>query len=246
MLMICTQQLIDGGLMKYKQVVEGRFIQRLNRFVAEVEVDGSIQKVHVRNTGRCKELFIEGARVFLEPSDKPERKTKYSLVALYKGDLLINIDSQIPNYVAKEALTRNKDLMEILGNISYVKSEVTYGSSRFDLYYENQEKGCKGFIEVKGVTLEENGYSRFPDAPTSRGLKHLKELIKSVEEGYKSYVLFVIQMKHVKAFSPNTVTDPKFSKCLYEAKEAGVGVLCFDAVIEHDSIVLDKPVKLVL
>lgn len=230
--------------MKYDEIVEARFLRRLNRFIAEVELNNEVIQVHVKNTGRCKELFIEGAEVFLEPAKNPLRKTKYSLVALYKGDLLINIDSQIPNQVAKEALTQNPYLKEVFGELSYIKSEVTYGNSRFDLYYENNLLGSKGFIEVKGVTLEEEGVVRFPDAPTQRGAKHITELIHSLDEGYKSYILFVIQLSPATYFTPNGVTDPNFTKTLQLAKEKGVGILCFDSIITPDSIVLNRPVEI--
>ncbi len=229
--------------MEYLDIVEGKFIKRLNRFVAEVNIKGIIEKVHVKNTGRCEELFIEGIKVFLEPAKNPDRKTKYSLVALYKKDLLINIDSQIPNYVVKEAMTINPHLIKQFGEITFLKSEVTYGNSRFDLYYENSQLKTKGFIEVKGVTLENHGKVKFPDAPTVRGTKHLNELIKSVEEGYKSYVFFVIQMKGATEFSANYVTDPKFANALIKAQEAGVGILCFDSVVKRNSIVLNEPVN---
>lgn len=228
--------------MQYHQVIEARFIKRLNRFIAEVEVKGQVEKVHVKNTGRCKELFIEGTRVFLEPAKNPDRKTKYSLVALYKGDLLINIDSQIPNGVAKESFTHNPYIIEKFGEVTFLKPEVTYGKSRFDLYYENDNTGKKGFIEVKGVTLEEDGISRFPDAPTTRGVKHINELVASLDEGYDSYILFVIQMKQVELFQPNDRTDPAFGDALRNAKEKGVGILCFDSIITPDSIILDQPI----
>lgn len=229
--------------MKYDNVVEAKFVQRLNRFIAEVELEGQVIKVHVKNTGRCKELFIKGVRVFLEPAKNPDRKTKFSLVALYKGDLLINLDSQIPNYVAKEAVMDNKYLKEILGDVTYLKNEVTYGKSRFDLYYENNHLGTKGFIEVKGVTLEIDGMVKFPDAPTTRGTKHVLELIESMNDGYKSYILFVVQLSPASYFTPNKVTDPNFCQALEKAKDAGVGILCFDSIITPDSIVLNKPIE---
>ncbi len=232
--------------MRYHQVIEGKFIRRLNRFIAEVEVEGQVETVHVKNTGRCKELFIEGVRVFLEPAKNPDRKTRFSLVALYKGDLLINIDSQIPNAVAFESFENNTYIQKLFGKVTFLKREVTYGKSRFDLYYENDETGKKGFVEVKGVTLEENRESRFPDAPTLRGVKHINELVESLREGYESYILFVIQMKGVDSFRPNDRTDPKFGQALRMAAEEGVGILCFDSIVRPDSIVLDKPVKLVL
>lgn len=229
--------------MKYDSVVEAKFVQRLNRFIAEVDLNGEIVKVHVKNTGRCKELFIEGARVFLEPAKNPDRKTKFSLVALYKDDLLINIDSQIPNYVAREAVLSNPYLKDIFGEVTYLKNEVTYGKSRFDLYYENDNKGTKGYIEVKGVTLEIDGMVKFPDAPTTRGTKHVLELIESTKEGFKSYILFVIQLSPATYFTPNDVTDPDFANALKLARDAGVGILCFDSLIEPDSIVLNKPIE---
>lgn len=229
--------------MKYDQVVEAKFVRRLNRFIAEVELNNEIIKVHVKNTGRCKELFIEGVRVFLEPAKNPDRKTKFSLVALYKDDLLINIDSQIPNYVAREAVLNNSYLKELFGEVTYLKNEVTYGKSRFDLYYENDIKGTKGFIEVKGVTLEIDGMVKFPDAPTTRGSKHVLELIDSMSEGYTSYILFVIQLSPATCFTPNRDTDPNFGLALDKAREAGVGILCFDSIITPDSIVLNKPVE---
>lgn len=230
--------------MRYDRVVEAKFINRLNRFIAEVELDGDIIKVHVKNTGRCKELFIKGARVFLEPAKNPDRKTKYSLVALYKDDILINIDSQIPNAVAQEAVLTNKYLKDIFGEVTFLKKEVTYGKSRFDLYYENESLGTKGFIEVKGVTLEIDGMVKFPDAPTSRGRKHVLELVESIKEGYKSYILFVIQLSPAKYFTPNYDTDPDFGNALKLAYESGVGILCFDSIIERDEIILNKPVEL--
>ncbi len=229
--------------MRYHQVIEGRFIRRVNRFIAEVEVEGKVESVHVKNTGRCKELFIEGVRVFLEPAKNQDRKTRFSLVALYKGDMLINIDSQIPNAVAFESFENNPYILEHFGKVTFLKREVTYGKSRFDLYYENDETGKKGFIEVKGVTLEEERQSRFPDAPTERGVKHIKELVSSLEDGYASYILFVVQMKEVDSFKPNDETDPKFGRALRKATRAGVGVLCFDSIVTPDSIILDQPVK---
>lgn len=229
--------------MKYDQVVEAKFVQRLNRFIAEVELDNEIIQVHVKNTGRCKELFIEGAIVFLEPAKNPDRKTKFSLVALYKGDILINIDSQIPNYVAREAVLNNSYLKEIFGEVTFLKNEVTYGKSRFDLYYENDDLGTKGYIEVKGVTLEIDGMVKFPDAPTTRGSKHVLELIDSMNDGFSSYILFVIQLSPAKYFTPNRDTDPNFGLALDKAREAGVGILCFDSIITPDSIILNKPVE---
>ncbi len=170
--------------MQYGNMIEARFLRRVNRFTAFVELNGQEEMVHVKNTGRCKELLLEGARVFLEEADKEGRKTKYSLIAVYKGDVLVNMDSQAPNQMAAEALAERK-IMEI-GAVDFLKREVKYENSRFDLFYQKGEK--KGFIEVKGVTLEENGIAKFPDAPTERGAKHLRELIKAKEEGYEPRV----------------------------------------------------------
>ncbi len=232
--------------MKYDSVVQGVFIRRINRFIAEVNIDGRIQQVHVKNTGRCAELFIEGAVVYLEPAKNPERKTKYSLVAIVKNGRLINIDSQIPNAVAQEAVETHMELKKYLGEVTYCRREVTYQHSRFDLYYENQQTGKKGFIEVKGVTLEEDGEVRFPDAPTLRGTKHIKELIESVEEGYQSYIMFIVQMEGVMVFRPNEKTDPLFTKTLVEAHKKGVTILCFDSIVTPDSIILHQSVPVEL
>lgn len=173
--------------MNYEGITEGIFLERINRFIAKVIIDGQEELVHVKNTGRCKELFIKGAMVYLQKSTNPMRKTKYSLISIYKNNMLINIDSQIPNSVVYEGIVQKKisEFKELLN----LKKEVTFGNSRFDLYYETKRN--KGFIEVKGVTLENKGISMFPDAPTSRGNKHVLELIKATEEGYKNYILGV-------------------------------------------------------
>jgi len=232
--------------MRYDHIVEGIFVERTNRFIAEVLVQGILTKVHVRNTGRCKELLIKGTKVFLEPAKNKNRKTKYSLIVVNKGGRWINMDAQIPNYVVKEGMRNNKYLLEYFGEVTTLKSEVTYGASRFDLYYENKARGTKGFIEVKGVTLEEAGVVRFPDAPTIRGTKHIHTLIKSQEEGYESYIFFLVQMVNVDYFQPNQVTDPIFTAALKTGKEAGVGILCFDSIVEPDQIILHKPVAVCL
>ncbi len=232
--------------MKYDVVVQATFIRRINRFIAEVELDGHVIQVHVKNTGRCAELFIKGVTVYLEPAKNPDRKTKYSLVAIVKNGILINIDSQIPNAVAQEALENNDFLKELIGETTYIRREVTYQKSRFDIYYENENTGAKGFIEVKGVTLEDEGIAMFPDAPTLRGTKHIRELMDSVGEGYQSYILFVIQMKGVHVFKPNHRTDPVFSETLIEAEKNGVTILCLDSIVTPDSIVLDQPIPVEL
>ena len=224
--------------MEYGNMVEARFLRRVNRFTAFVELNGQEEMVHVKNTGRCKELLIEGARVFLEEADKEGRKTKYSLIAVYKGDILVNMDSQAPNQMAAEALAEGK--IEEIGEVDFLKREVNYENSRFDLFYQKGEK--KGFIEVKGVTLEVNGIANFPDAPTERGAKHLRELIKAKEEGYEAAALFVIQMKGVQEFRPNEERDKNFTAALKEAAKAGVKILAYDCRVQVGKVYIDQKV----
>jgi len=225
--------------MRYGNIKDGIFIKRPNRFIAEVEIDGKAESVHVKNTGRLKELLISGTPVLLEESDNPERKTKYSLISVYKGEEIVNIDSQAPNSAAFEAL-KNGKIAEI-GMPDMVKREVRYGDSRFDLYYEKD--GIKGFIEVKGVTLDVKGTAKFPDAPTQRGAKHVNELINARRDGYECSVLFVIQMKNISSFEPNYETDPKFSKALAKAAQNGVNVLAYDCVVGRDSMALYRSIQ---
>ena len=224
--------------MEYGKMVEARFLRRVNRFTAFVELNGREEIVHVKNTGRCKELLLEGARAFLEEADKEGRKTKYSLIAVYKGDTLVNMDSQAPNQMAAEALAEGK-IIEI-GEVDFLKREVKYENSRFDLFYQKGDK--KGFIEVKGVTLEEDGVAKFPDAPTERGAKHLRELIKAKEEGYEAAVLFVIQMKGVQEFRPNEERDKNFTEALREAEKAGVEILAYDCRVQVGKVYIDQKV----
>ena len=224
--------------MEYGNMVEARFLRRVNRFTAFVELNGQEEMVHVKNTGRCKELLLEGARVFLEEADKEGRKTKYSLIAVYKGDMLVNMDSQAPNQMAAEALAEGK--IEEIGEVDFLKREVNYENSRFDLFYQKGEK--KGFIEVKGVTLEENGIAKFPDAPTERGAKPLRELIKAIEEGYEAAALFVIQMKGVQEFRPNEERDKNFTAALKEAAKAGVKILAYDCRVQVGKVYIDQKV----
>ena len=228
--------------MQYGNMIEARFLRRVNRFTAFVELNGQEEMVHVKNTGRCKDLLLEGARVFLEEADKEGRKTKYSLIAVYKGDVLVNMDSQAPNQMAAEALAEEK-IAEI-GAVDFLKREVKYETSRFDIFYQKGNK--KGFIEVKGVTLEENGIAKFPDAPTERGAKHLRELIKAKEEGYEAAVLFVIQMQGVKAFQPNEERDRNFTEALREAAAAGVQVLAYDCRVEVGSVIIENKISVKL
>ena len=228
--------------MTYNKIKKGIFIDRPNRFVAHVLIDGKEETVHVKNTGRCRELLIKGTEVILEESDNPKRKTKYSLIAVYKGKRLINMDSQAPNSAAFEAVRNG--VIEEIGVPDYIKREVAYSKSRFDLYFEKD--GKKGFIEVKGVTLEKDSMTYFPDAPTQRGTRHLEELIKAFEEGYEAYVLFVIQMKDVIGFSPNYETDLNFAKTLKRAQEKGVKVIAYACNVYENKMELNLPVKVIL
>ena len=224
--------------MKYDNIVSGRFICRPNRFIAHVNIDGTTHICHVKNTGRCRELLIEGAAVYLQSSANPARKTLYDLIAVQKGDLLINMDSAAPNKAAAEYL-RNR-----FGDTALIKPEKTYGDSRIDFYVENAAE--KWLIEVKGVTLEEQGRALFPDAPTERGVKHINELIKAAKEGYKACILFIIQMKGITSFSPNDATHPAFGDALRTAAKQGVQIKAIDCIVTPDSMTPDKeiPIKL--
>ena len=222
--------------MKYSNIYKGIFIERPNRFIAICEIDGKKETCHVKNTGRCRELLVKGATVYLEKSFNSNRKTQYDLVSVQKNDRLINMDSQIPNYVVAESLDK------IFNGITYVKQEYKYGNSRFDIYVET--KSDKIFVEVKGVTLEDNGVVRFPDAPTERGIKHLKELQKAVEEGYRACVVFLVQMQDVKYFEPNYETHPEFASELKKAHENGVEIFVYDSVVTPDEIIMNKKVEI--
>ena len=224
--------------MKYANIVEGIFISRPNRFIAHVEVAGAAEVCHVKNTGRCAELLIKGTRVWLQRADNPDRKTKYDLIAVQKGELLINMDSQAPNKAAAEFIPRLYD------NVSLVKPEAKHGDSRYDFYIEAGERRI--FMEVKGVTLEESGTALFPDAPTQRGVKHLRGLMNCIEEGYEAAVLFVIQMKGVHEFRTNVRTHPEFGEALRSAAEAGVQIYAMDCRVTPDEMTIDAPVDVVL
>ncbi|WP_378956774.1 DNA/RNA nuclease SfsA [Pelosinus sp. sgz500959] len=228
--------------MKYTNIVQGIFIKRVNRFIAHVLINHKEHIVHVKNTGRCKELLIAGAVVILEPARTPERKTAFSLIAVYKGERLINMDSQVPNHVVFEAMQAG-GIPEI-SVVRAMKKEVTYGNSRFDIYFESDHQ--QNFIEVKGVTLEEEGIVMFPDAPTSRGTKHIYEMIKAVEAGYGGTIFFLIQMKDVHYFRPNVVRDPEFAQALTLAAAKGVKLLAYDSVVHEDEIVLGDRVPIFL
>lgn len=218
--------------MKYDNIVKGKFISRPNRFIAHVEINGKEEICHVKNTGRCKELLIPGVNVFLQENDNPNRKTKFSLITVEKENRLINMDSQIPNKVVNEWL-ENGNLFK---DITLIKPETKYGNSRFDFYVETKEK--KIFIEVKGVTLEENGVVRFPDAPTERGVKHVNELCECKKEGYEAYIIFVIQMKGAMYFEPNMKTHKEFGYALKKAKNSGVNILALDCEVTKETIVM--------
>ena len=226
--------------MKYKQMVKATFIERPNRFVAYCEVEGERYKVHVKNTGRCKELLQPGVTVYLEKSTNPNRKTPYSLIAVEKGSLLINMDSQAPNDMVSEWLPKSG----LFSENAFFKREVTFGKSRFDFYVEDADK--KAFIEVKGVTLENNGVALFPDAPTERGVKHINELCTCVENGYSAFIIFVIQMSGVKLFKPNDTTHKAFGDALRKAEKSGVMILAYDSKVENDIVIINNPVKIEL
>lgn len=226
--------------MIYNRMVLGTFLERPNRFIAYVEVEGRKETVHVKNTGRCAELLQTGARVYLQESDNPDRKTKWDLIAVEKGSRMVNMDSQIPNKVVKEWLEAG----HLFENITRIQPEFTYGNSRFDLYVEAD--GKRIFIEVKGVTLEQDGVVRFPDAPSDRAVKHVEELKAAVKEGYEAYVFFVIQMKDVRYFTPNMDTHPAFGEALRDAARAGVHVLAYDCEVSSDRIAIADKVPVVL
>lgn len=226
----------------YENMLKAVFIKRPNRFIAHCILDGEEVIAHVKNTGRCKELLIEGVTVYLQSNDDPKRKTKYSLISVEKGKRLINMDSQVPNKMVYKALSNKKIILPgVDGELTHLKGEQTYKASRFDFYFETETQ--KGFIEVKGVTLEEDGVVLFPDAPTERGLKHICELIEAKKEGYISYVIFVIQMENVKYFTPNIKTHAAFGEALALAKRQGVEVLAYDSIVTKDSIGINQEIN---
>lgn len=224
--------------MEYSNIIKGKFKSRPNRFIAVVEIDGADEICHVKNTGRCKELLTENAVVYLSKSDNPNRKTKYDLIAVQKRDRLVNMDSQVVNYVCIEHLPK------MFKDIVMIKPECKYGNSRFDIFVETKSE--KILIECKGVTLEEYGTALFPDAPTKRGVKHLNELQKAVAEGYRAFAVFVIQMNGVKCFMPNKKTHPQFADALKKAAENGVNILAYDCNVTPNSISIDKTIPICL
>lgn len=223
--------------MDYKEkIVTGKFLSRPNRFIAHIEINGTDQICHVKNTGRCRELLQPGATVYCADCLSDTRKTRYDLIAVQKGGRLINMDSQIPNYAVKQWLEEGN-----LGELQQIKPETVFGTSRFDFSFYKDGKLC--FLEVKGVTLENGGVCAFPDAPTQRGTRHLLELTELCQAGYGAYVLFVIQMEGVKYLHPNDVTDPAFGKALRDAHCAGVKVLAYDCKVTPGSMTLHAPVE---
>lgn len=226
--------------MIYNNIKRAKFLNRSNRFIANIEIDGEEELCHVKNTGRCKELLREGVTVFVQEFNNSNRKTKYDLISVYKGDKLINIDSQAPNKVFHEFLLSGI----LFENIKLIKPESKYKNSRFDFYVETEDK--KIFIEVKGVTLEENGVVKFPDAPTERGLKHLNELADCVEAGYEAYVCFIIQMEDVLYFTPNYETHKEFGETLKNVKKKGVNIIALDCKVTKDSLNFQNMVEIKL
>lgn len=217
--------------MNYKNIRKAIFINRPNRFIANIDVDGEIHVCHVKNTGRCRELLIPGAEIFVQEFNNPARKTNYDLISVYKGKRLINMDSQAPNKIFHEWVKEGrlfKNPPEV------IKPEFQYNNSRFDFYIEAE--GRRILIEVKGVTLEEEGVVMFPDAPTERGLKHINELAEALEDGYECYVVFIIQMKDVIYFTPNYKTHEEFGNALKRAHEKGVGILAVDCIVTENNV----------
>lgn len=221
---------------RYGKTVRGTFVSRPNRFIAKVLVEGKEETVHVKNTGICREILVPGTQVVLEDSCNPSRKTRYDLIAAYKGGNLINIDSQSPNKAFGEFIAESG----IFSGTPAVHPEYSHGDSRFDFYIESE--GRRIFVEVKGVTREFDGVCMFPDAPTERGLKHLRGLERCVEEGYEAYLALVVQMKGMHVFVPDYETHPEFGREMERAEEMGVGVLVYDCVVTEDSMYVDSPV----
>ena len=226
--------------MRYENIKKGVFVDRPNRFIAHVEIDGRRETVHVKNTGRCKELLRAGTSVYAEECGNPGRKTKWDLIAVEKGERMVNIDSQAPNKLVKERLEKGN----LFKNIICIKPEFTYGNSRIDLYVEAD--GKKILIEVKGVTLEENNVVRFPDAPSERAVKHVEELMRAAADGFEAYVFFVVQLEGADKFMPNMDTHPEFGEALRKARHAGVKAVAYDCAVAADSIEIRSEVPIVL
>lgn len=221
--------------MHYPNMVPGVFLARPNRFIAHVEIDGQTEVCHVKNTGRCRELLPVGAKVWCQKAENPNRKTGYDLITVQKGHRLINMDSQAPNKAAHQWLAQGG-----LGPLTDLRAEVTRGNSRFDFAFTKEGRPC--YLEVKGVTLEHDGICAFPDAPTDRGTRHLRELADLAAQGYGAYVLFVIQMEDVKYLHPNDATDPAFGEALRQARDAGVQILAVSCHVSSDTMTVADPV----
>ncbi len=228
--------------MKYENTLKGNFIERINRFICYCDIYGEKHKVYVPNTGRCKELLIDGANVVLSENNDPNRKTKYTLLSVYKDCSLINIDSQAPNKIVYDALVDGKIFKEV--DFTLISREKTYSESRFDIYYEGfrNKKPVKGFMEIKGVTLFENDIAYFPDAPTLRGLKHIKELTSALKDDYEASIIFLIQKQGSKYFLPNYKMQPEFAQYLYKAQTQGVNVKSYDTIVTENEITLNSEI----
>lgn len=226
--------------MQYQTVKKAVFLRRPNRFIAQVAMEGAEETVHVKNTGRCRELLVPGAAVYLAEGKNPGRKTRYDLIAVEKGERLINMDAQAPNQVFGEWAAADG----FRPDLTLMRPETTWGNSRFDFYWESSKSGRKGFVEVKGVTLEEGGAVYFPDAPTERGVKHVEELMACRAAGYEAALFLVVQMEGVAFWSPNDRTHPAFGEAVRRAAAAGVEILCRDCRVTPDSLTMGEPVEI--
>jgi len=226
--------------MRYSNMKEGIFLKRPNRFIAHIEVDGKVEICHVKNTGRCRELLTEGARVLVQDCAHPGRKTKFDLISVWKGERLVNMDSQAPNKVFREWAESSGYFQ----GLCLIKPEQKYGNSRFDFYIETLTR--KLFVEVKGVTLEEDGVVRFPDAPTERGVKHLNELMTCLEDGYEALVVFIVQMQGVRHFEPNDAMHPAFGNTLRALSKQGGEVIALDCLVTESDLVIGDLVEVKL
>ncbi len=230
--------------MKYENIRKAVFRRRPNRFIAVCELDGADVVAHVPNTGRCRELLVPGYTVYLTENENPARKTRYTLVSVNRAGRLINMDALAPNRAFREAAEGGTVRLPGLDVPTLVRPECRFGDSRFDFYLENG--GRRAFVEVKGVTLEEDGAALFPDAPTERGVRHVRELCRAAAEGYLAYLVLVVQMEGVDRFSPNRRTHPAFADALAAARESGVRILAYDCLVAPDEIRLNRPVPVVL